>query len=275
MPRLATLTVAVILLGIVGMRADSDLAVQATTLPVEYEAEVVRLVNGERVARGLWPLAVSDSLSAAARAHTADMIANNFFLHTGSDGSMPWSRAEVAGFQPYGWGDCFVGEDIAVGSRTPADVVNLWMGSDAHRDIILDADYRETGVGYGESAPSVYWTIVFGSQPLVLPVFVNNGAVEAFSPAVTLTLTDETVSSWGSIGPVTQVMLANDEGFAGGSWRDYTQNTAWSLPDGDGVRTVYVRLKDADGHEVQSAATVYVRVLDLPNKVYLPLVIRQ
>lgn len=250
---------------------------EATTLSAE-EQEVVRLVNLERVRNGLWPLAVSPLLTASARGHNADMIANHFFSHTGSDGSTPSLRAKRAGFAPYGWGDTFVGENIAAGYQTPADVVAAWMSSPGHRANILMPEYREIGVGFSRTTPCnpycTYWTQDFGSQPRVLPVFINDGAEQVVGSSVKVTLSNETVSSWGSIGPVQQVMLASDPSFAGASWQNYTQQLYWRLPGGTGAQAIYARLRDAQGQEVQSSDTVSVVPRDpsLQPRVFIPAV---
>ena len=63
-------------------------AVAATPLADLLEWQAVELTNQERLRNGCSvPLAVSPQLSAAARGHSRDMAVNNFFGHTGSDGS--------------------------------------------------------------------------------------------------------------------------------------------------------------------------------------------
>ncbi|MCX7004207.1 MAG: hypothetical protein NTV22_13180 [bacterium] len=42
-----------------------------------------------------------------------------------------------------------------------------------------------------------------------------------------------------------QMMLANDAGFGGGAWESYATSKAWTLAAGDGIRTVYVKFRDA------------------------------
>ena len=46
------------------------------------------------------------SLTQAAAVHSQDMVTNNFFSHTGSNGSTPWDRIKAAGHQ----GVTFVGD---------------------------------------------------------------------------------------------------------------------------------------------------------------------
>ncbi len=244
--------------------------------PSQYEQDLVRLVNAERVRAGRWPLAVSTSLAQAARQHNDDMIARGFFDHTGSDGSTPGQRAAAAGYKPYGWGECFVGENIGGGYNTPADAFAAWMASDGHRANILNPYYREIGAGYAEGGSfGKYWTLDFGSQPKVLPMFVNDGAAQAITTTVSLTLTQETVSDFGSIGRTQDVMIANDASFTGAVWQPYSQSITWRLPSGSGPKGVYARMRDAQGNTVDSSTSVYVVPVDLKFKAFLPLVVRR
>ena len=53
----------------------------------------------------------------------------------------------------------YAGENIAYGYKTPAEVVRGWMNSEGHRANILNASFKEIGVGY--SADGNYWTQQF------------------------------------------------------------------------------------------------------------------
>ncbi|MBL7500788.1 CAP domain-containing protein [Frankia sp. CNm7] len=128
--------------------------------PLGKTDEVVRLTNVERGKAGCGPLAVDASLTTAAQAHTADMAANNYFSHTSRDGRSPGDRAKAAGF-PSG----FVGENIAAGAQTPAQVLQMWMDSAGHRANILNCSYTHIGVGYAEGGSyRYYWTQAFGRR---------------------------------------------------------------------------------------------------------------
>lgn len=131
-----------------------------TTDPVTaMEDEVVALTNAERKAAGCGALHIDDRLHAAARAHSEDMARYDYFDHTGRDGSSPSDRAARAGY-PGG-----VGENIAVGYRTPQDVMQGWMGSDGHRANLLNCDYVAIGVGLAyDSGGRPYWTQDFGHR---------------------------------------------------------------------------------------------------------------
>ncbi|MGQ4379898.1 CAP domain-containing protein [Streptomyces sp. SAS_267] len=120
--------------------------------------EVIALTNGERAAAGLPPLATDATLTAAAQAHSADMVARDFYAHTSPEGSRPWDRAAAAGSAHRA-----VGENIACGQRSPAEVVRGWMDSPGHRANILKRDFTHIGIGLaGGSRAGTYWTQLFG-----------------------------------------------------------------------------------------------------------------
>ncbi len=225
-----------------GSQSAADISIQNEA----FELEVIRLVNQERISRGLHPLRRNSSLTNAARAHNQDMIDNNFFDHTGSDGSTPSERACDHGYAPYGWGDCYVGENIAGGQSTPASVFNSWMGSSGHRNNMLNPDYREIGVGHTTGGTwGNYWTMDLGAQPKVLPVFINNDAEETSSRQVTISLTKEDVSSLGSIGDITGVQISENAWFDGATWQPWSKTLPFTLSPAYGNKTVYVRFTDS------------------------------
>ena len=117
---------------------------------------ILQLVNAERAAQGLSSLTRNALLDAAAVAHATDMADNNFFSHTGSDGSAVSDRATAAG---YVWTK--IGENIGEGNVTPDTMMDLWMNSTGHRANILDPDFTELGVGIDDSGTTL-WVQVFG-----------------------------------------------------------------------------------------------------------------
>jgi|GEM_PF-5826350 len=121
------------------------------------ESTVLQLVNAERTSRGLQAYAWDSCLAAAATDHNNDMINNNFFDHTGSDGSSATDRANRRSYPTGHW----VGENIAFGYTTPASVVTAWMNSSGHRAAILDS-YNAGHTVAGVSRVGNHWTINFG-----------------------------------------------------------------------------------------------------------------
>lgn len=102
------------------------------------------------------------ALTQAAIGHSDDMVAGNFFSHTGSDGSSLGTRITRAGYTWRG-----VGENIAAGQSTVAIVVDGWMKSDGHCANIMNASYRDIGVacvaGNANTTYRTYWTQDFGN----------------------------------------------------------------------------------------------------------------
>ncbi|MBB5119243.1 stress protein [Streptomyces eurocidicus] len=122
-------------------------------------AEVLALTVAERRAAGLRPLAADPGLTTAAQGHSADMAGRGFYSHTTPEGCEPWDRAAAAGAAHRG-----IGENIACGQRTPAEVVQGWMNSPGHRANILKPDFTHLGVGYATGGSAgTYWTQLFGA----------------------------------------------------------------------------------------------------------------
>ncbi|GAA4375377.1 CAP domain-containing protein [Actinomadura verrucosospora] len=124
-----------------------------------FAAEVVSLTNAHRASHGLRPLADNPRLTAAAQAYSEDMAVRRFYSHTSPEGTQPWDRARAAGSTHLG-----IGENIACGQRSPAEVVQGWMDSPGHRANILKPDFTHIGVGFqGGGTAGTYWTQLFGS----------------------------------------------------------------------------------------------------------------
>jgi uncharacterized protein YkwD len=139
---------------------------EAPRVPADCPAtpgqEVVDRVNAERAAHGLAPYRVNLNLQRAALAHARDLSHGDESGHRGSDGSDPATRAERAG---YVWS--WIGENVAAGQASPSDVVEAWMGSQAHRHNVLDRRFQEVGVGFEPEAASrwgTYWVMMFGAR---------------------------------------------------------------------------------------------------------------
>jgi uncharacterized protein YkwD len=120
------------------------------------ELAVIRLTNAERAKAGCTALRTDARLALAARRHSADMAAKGYFDHNSQDGTTPWTRMERAGYSSPG------AENIAMGQRTAAEVMNSWMNSPGHRANILNCKLRAIGVGIARGGTGLYWTQDFG-----------------------------------------------------------------------------------------------------------------
>ncbi|MFE0626001.1 CAP domain-containing protein [Streptomyces sp. NPDC058864] len=120
--------------------------------------EIVRLVNEERASAGCRPVTLEDRLTEAAQDYTDVMARSGELSHTGPDGSTMAGRVEAAGYQ---WSA--LGENIAVGQRTAAAVMDAWMHSEGHRANILNCNFEQIGVGVNTSSNGPWWTQDFGT----------------------------------------------------------------------------------------------------------------
>lgn len=99
-------------------------------------------------------------LQNAATTHASDMATNNFFSHTGSDGSTLRQRVPATGYNYHK-----AGENIAAGQTSVAQVVADWMASPSHCTNMMQPEYRDLGVSCKTNTASEYqnyWTLELG-----------------------------------------------------------------------------------------------------------------
>ena len=90
-------------------------------------------------------------LTVAAQRHANDMLKNGVDGHIGSDGSSPQARIADAGYTATG----YTGEIVYWGTgsaATPSAALDLWMGSPAHRTIILNCAFTAGGFATARDA---------------------------------------------------------------------------------------------------------------------------
>lgn len=136
-----------------------------STSRTSFAYEVVKRTNEIRRSRGLPALAVNTQLSQAAQAYAKHMATQDFFSHTGADGSTWQERILATG---YNFSDA--AENLAIGHSSTSSVINGWMNSPGHRDNMLAYQVQEIGAGYfylardeGRVASNHYWAQSFGT----------------------------------------------------------------------------------------------------------------
>src|SRR4028118_960483 len=181
-----------------GERSASQTAPSPTNQNFIYR--VLELTNIERSKLGFSPLTFNTKLLNAAANHSQNMALQDFFSHTGKDGSSLASRISATGYQ-----FSAAAENIAAGSSTPEQVVSSGMSSSSgHRANILNPNLKEIGIGYyflADDTGSVnfnhYWTQVFGTSldgsvnpaptPTPTPTATPNTLVSITSPILNAT----------------------------------------------------------------------------------------
>jgi uncharacterized protein YkwD len=133
------------------------------------------LLNSERRRHGLRSLRLSERLSAAAQAHSCEMVVHQYFDHVTPAGTTFSERIRATGYlaTTRGW---VIGENIMWGTLTldtPTAAVRAWMRSPEHRANILYGPYREVGIGVevgdpvGIGGPAGTYTTDFGDNDLL------------------------------------------------------------------------------------------------------------
>lgn len=92
-----------------------------------------------------------DKAAKSARLHSEDMAKNNYFDHTGLNGSQPWDRMQAQGIKR-GW----AGENISAGRRLGFESYDGWVNSAGHRSNMLNENYEYLGVGIANQENSTY-----------------------------------------------------------------------------------------------------------------------
>lgn len=103
-------------------------------------------------------LSWSPLLTQAAEAHSQDMVAKNFFSHTGSSGSSLTDRVNATG---YAWSS--LGENIAAGYPGIDKVMDGWIASDGHCANLMNPAFDQVGLvcvpGSAATSYNTYWTM--------------------------------------------------------------------------------------------------------------------
>jgi len=125
------------------------------------EKQILELTNAERKKKDLPPLQPNVVLCKVARAHAENMARQEKMEHV-LDGKNPAERLRDAGY-PF----ARMAENLAqIDQRIAVDtMMKDWMGSQIHRDNILNKDVTEIGIGVARTKKGqIYCTQVFGKR---------------------------------------------------------------------------------------------------------------
>ena len=115
------------------------------------DMQVVNVINEERASIGLHSYDFDENLGAAAYVRAEEC--EQSFSHTRPNGTKWYTVNKNI---------CF-GENLAFGYNNAEDVVQAWLDSPTHRDLIYDKDYETCGIGHHEGADgTMYIACEFG-----------------------------------------------------------------------------------------------------------------
>ncbi|MCS6938883.1 MAG: CAP domain-containing protein, partial [Roseiflexus sp.] len=139
--------------------------------------------------------------------------------------------------------------------------VQGWLNSPGHRANLLDPVSREVGLGYyrRSSDGRGYIAQKFGMDSVYAPVIIENEALSTPTSHVNLYIHNRaSQNGFAGLGPATQMMISDDPCFADGVWMPFSNETIWSLEDGQGWRTVYVKTRDPLNRTATVSDTIYL-----------------
>jgi uncharacterized protein YkwD len=123
------------------------------------DAATVCLMNQLRSAHGLRPLRLNRALTRVATGQASDMVRGDYFSDQSLSGQSPLTRIMATQYMPHAHtARLLTAQNIAWGTgpnATPAGIVQAWMKSPPHREIILTAAYRDVGVGVAPAVPPI------------------------------------------------------------------------------------------------------------------------
>lgn len=119
-------------------------------------AQLLSMVNSERSAAGLRPVALSGTATQVAQAYACETAARRDISHIGSDGSNAGTRLMRTGIQLRE-----VAENTANGYTSPGKTMAAWMASPGHRENILTPDVTLAGVGQTDGAYPTWVLILY------------------------------------------------------------------------------------------------------------------
>lgn len=133
-------------------------------IPDEFKVIIVDKVNqirlkgcrcGSKKMRPVGPVIWNETLFRSAMSHAKDMDRNNFFDHYSSLGENVGERLDGFG---YNW--VHIGENIGTGQKTFSEVLDDWIKSPSHCEMLMNPNVKEMGVARYRS----YWVQHFGTQ---------------------------------------------------------------------------------------------------------------
>ena len=131
-----------------------------------YKSELLAAVNdvrakGQVCGAAVGALALNDKLNSVAAAHSKDMANQQFFSHANIKGERIGKRA-----RKFGYAYTVVGENIAAGQGSVAEVMDTWLNSPSHCGNIMTAEFVHMGISCQYNAKTeyqYYWTLTLGS----------------------------------------------------------------------------------------------------------------
>ena len=190
--------------------------------------EILNLVNQERRNVGASALKMDKNQLEGAMVRAAEIAV--VYSHTRPNGESCFS------ILPKPSGSSSRSENIEIGGYTAESAVSGWMGSQPHKEAILNTKYVSTGIGVFECNGNFFWTEFFSTESAVAPSSTNDqttsqsisvsgssgGLMTLESPYTTLAIS-QSVEAKVSIKSYTKVVYVDTSRF---NWSSSNSNIA-------------------------------------------------
>lgn len=117
------------------------------------------LLNNVRAANSANAVTYDSRLALAAQGHAVDLVANNRFSHTGTNGSTYGDRAIAQGYNY-----SLIGENIARGQQTVQSAMTDWTNSPLHHANNIEPGFEDFGLGVTGTGSNKTWVLVLGAE---------------------------------------------------------------------------------------------------------------
>jgi uncharacterized protein YkwD len=131
----------------------------------DAESLIISLVNHERSARGLVPLRQINDLVVIAGSRAGKMASANTLSH--SVGGDIGRQLDGRGLDWYRYGEAIAYTTSAWADSAARTLFKMWMGSDAHRALLLSTKFNYVGVGlaHRSSDNRTFGTVLMSESP--------------------------------------------------------------------------------------------------------------
>nr|MBA3533285.1 CAP domain-containing protein [Ardenticatenales bacterium] len=215
-------------------------------------------INAIRRANEAEPLAWSPMLAEAAQDFAEELATREEDLnHEGADGSKPEDRVALAGYVAYPDG---VRASESFSTSNAMEAMAFFLESDVHRNNMLLNIWREVGIGHAESEKwGEVWVVVFGAQPGVLPIFINQDAALSTEPRVRVRLSTEEAGWSEEVFTIpVEVRVAEPQQLNAAPWKPWQSEVELLLSPEPGQKVVIAEYRDAQGRTVQAQDTIFL-----------------
>lgn len=137
-----------------------------------YIQELTSLIHAQtnafRKKNGLHTLASDSALAQQAQSHSTQMLREDFFSHTNSDGCNFTCRFKASGYDAQTWGENlgqYSFSDFPSAESVASYFMKGWQKSSGHRENLLGETFTNQGVGIAMDNGTIYVTVDF-AQPM-------------------------------------------------------------------------------------------------------------